>query len=518
MNEVKDILQRKAARFPRAEEPWDGVSRRLARRHRRRQATAGFVAIAVFSAGAFGALRLFQSNPVAVERAGSFHALWPETDQASLAGAQARADEGGATWRTSGMETAVRFARTVLGWPNANVGGQANTSPGPGERWDLAVDTCGDDRTCSESPGVMIGVQQLGRRGDGGVWSVTLVTDIGGELSTGLQPGQEIVVPARTSVTATPNVAPRVQVTYGWRSEDCDIELSARADYNESVVSSLLQPFQWPCDDGVPRDIFYDRTPRRRLTEKTAGWIAFYRPGPSGFSEISLRGVDAPRPYDPIRDITIIPVTFVPREDNAPAPAPDRSAGFAVWPEDTFPEAREIQDSVDFDMETPYAWRLDPQEVARRSIEKLMGLHVSRVRQEQSRPRVYRVTTEGGHDEVVTVDQLVGRGFGLVWNVVEIHGTIQVLSASIGAGPDRVAGRGADPGSSIRVHLQYGAGQGWFGEARADANGAFSVVMDPGVPSPHQTGSLIVGVLGPGGTLLDLTAIALPANDLRLPV
>jgi hypothetical protein len=178
-------LQNLGQRITPNNDPFRGVERRRHRRHVRRRATAAAVACLV----AVGGLSL-AAVAVVNGRQGtqptsttwtppSVPTLWPElwtepTAAATMADVQRRVDAGDPSvqWRTDPRAVVERFTKNVLGWTDWD------------PRVEAAPDRLGDvrfrvscGRRCASVGPVTMFLNQPGRRGDGGIWSIGAVVD-----------------------------------------------------------------------------------------------------------------------------------------------------------------------------------------------------------------------------------------------------------------------------------------------------------------------------------------------------
>jgi hypothetical protein len=97
-------------------------------------------------------------------------AIWPEANLDGIASEQERVDAGADAWRTDPLETAREFVRTVIGWQDVAL----DVVAGDSTRGSAAVHAVNNETFETERFGAVIVVlSQVGRRGAGGIWSVT---------------------------------------------------------------------------------------------------------------------------------------------------------------------------------------------------------------------------------------------------------------------------------------------------------------------------------------------------------
>ncbi len=214
MSDPRDLLERKAARFPRTDEPWEKVQRRLNRRQRNRRIGSGALALIIAATGAVGAYRAFGPDSVQIGTSEGFHALWPERSIDDAQATQDRANEGQEIWRLDVDRVARQFATSVLGLASAD----PVECPGDlicGPRHPESDRQVRHVPTGNPAEYVGISLERLVRRGEGGIWSVTRVA--GDTISLMLDPGQNIVVPADlTAITNLPEGTADVFYQYQW--------------------------------------------------------------------------------------------------------------------------------------------------------------------------------------------------------------------------------------------------------------------------------------------------------------
>lgn len=143
----------------------------------------GTVIIQVAVADERGTTVALDSFPVAVEAPDGTVSIkiflpgviWPEVTQAALDEAQARADAGELDRRLDPVETAAAFATDILGWDAADVVAEETGRPRIGTSL-VTVSNLGLgpglDSATSPAPETLLTLRQLGRVGDGGVWTV----------------------------------------------------------------------------------------------------------------------------------------------------------------------------------------------------------------------------------------------------------------------------------------------------------------------------------------------------------
>jgi hypothetical protein len=144
--------------------------------------STGIVVVSLAIADEQGNTVALDSFPVAVETPGGaagedlVAAVWPETTVEGLQAAQDRADRGVDSWRTDPVETAIGFATAILGWDADDVVAEETDRPRIGTSF-VTVSNLGlgpgQVAAGPAAPSTVLTVEQLGREGELGIWSVT---------------------------------------------------------------------------------------------------------------------------------------------------------------------------------------------------------------------------------------------------------------------------------------------------------------------------------------------------------
>ena len=189
--DIKELLREKAEEIRIDPGLPDRVARR-ARRHRLVNAVvAGATAVGVVAGAFFGiqaAVREVGGGPTekrivgggGTTRLPSFVGIWPATTEDQLAKLQESVDQGHMPLLTDPAGTATEFSTNVLGWsPDAL---RAEVQTVPSDQNVAVVDVWNSDITSAAGVGpkdpayaLHVTVQQLGKLGEGGVWSVEYV-------------------------------------------------------------------------------------------------------------------------------------------------------------------------------------------------------------------------------------------------------------------------------------------------------------------------------------------------------
>jgi hypothetical protein len=126
-------------------------------------------------------------------------ALWPEQWADELTAAQELTDDGETRWRLRPEDTALAFTREVMQWNQFSSLHRCSADPGApcpiegGARFAIS-------RTPGDDP-VLVTLDQLGRKGEGGVWSVVAVQ--GARVSLDIAPGDTLYVGDRPVARTT---------------------------------------------------------------------------------------------------------------------------------------------------------------------------------------------------------------------------------------------------------------------------------------------------------------------------
>jgi hypothetical protein len=188
-DDLKEMLHRRAADAD--VEP--GMPAALRRRARGRRAlnaaVAGLTAVVVVGGVAIGVQVALRHGPAPAHHGqisppprtrgtgeAGFPGIWPESSRADLVAAQGRVDGGADPWRLGSESTAREFAIRVMGWvPAENRLSTRVLSPSREQIdvWDLVVNKEAGLPLTDGSLGTVITLQQLGRTGPRGIWSVT---------------------------------------------------------------------------------------------------------------------------------------------------------------------------------------------------------------------------------------------------------------------------------------------------------------------------------------------------------
>jgi hypothetical protein len=101
----------------------------------------------------------------------SFGGIWPETTEAQSAAAQAQVDAGHTPLRTDPKATAAELATTLFGWlPDETVVDRTSVVD------ESALVELGNRMFGDNVPPIDVQLEQLGRRGQEGIWSVVTVS------------------------------------------------------------------------------------------------------------------------------------------------------------------------------------------------------------------------------------------------------------------------------------------------------------------------------------------------------
>jgi hypothetical protein len=213
MPEPRELLERVAQRVSPRPDAFERLVRARRRRERNRRIAAGILALAVAAAGIGGVVVAFRGAPRVVLGGDDrpFPGIWPERSWEEAEAAQARADAGEEAWRLQPPSVGYRFAEEVLGWgqPGAEVmvGEIASGEPAGGIvlRIHRFAGPC-DPRAGDACPPVVaeleLGLEQLIRRGEGGVWTVTEVDSP--DIDLPVDPGATVRIGQRVGVTMRP--------------------------------------------------------------------------------------------------------------------------------------------------------------------------------------------------------------------------------------------------------------------------------------------------------------------------
>jgi hypothetical protein len=190
--ELKEMLQGRAdavqvqTELPRA-------VRRRARRRRALKAGAGALTAAAVVAGAFVGIHaavdhratpLTTPSPTTPATGGTavspspFLGIWPEADAQALEAAQAAVDQGGESRRLDPVDVALQFVRSVMGWDQTDIeiplerAGSTDTHDIVA-LWNRAITARAGVAPRDTAFATTITLDQLGRTGPGGIWSVT---------------------------------------------------------------------------------------------------------------------------------------------------------------------------------------------------------------------------------------------------------------------------------------------------------------------------------------------------------
>ncbi|MGZ4146205.1 MAG: hypothetical protein ACXVPL_00720 [Actinomycetota bacterium] len=174
----------------------------LGRAKRRRIRTGAGAVVVVVLLGTVSAIGLGEVNRQQPHRAGgsestvappspSFRGIWPETTEEQLSAAQAQVDAGHTPLRTDAKATAAELATTLFGWEPGDVQFDRTSVDQDYALVELSNRMFGD-----LVPPIDVQLEQLGRRGSEGIWSVVSV-------STTLIDGITLEMSANGSVTVS---------------------------------------------------------------------------------------------------------------------------------------------------------------------------------------------------------------------------------------------------------------------------------------------------------------------------
>lgn len=208
MSELRDRLERLGERAPSAPDAFERLERARRRHERNRRITAGTVALLVAIAGSVAAFTAFTgSEPQAAgEPDDGFVAIWPESTYEEALEVQERVDAGdpSVAWRLDAHETALVFARDVLGWSDVAV------AMAPDDlRVELLVRSPGGPCGSPPEPAcdpreVAVELAQLDGASSG-IWSVISVRSP--EFEGGPEAGSEIVAGEQLDIVARGSAA-----------------------------------------------------------------------------------------------------------------------------------------------------------------------------------------------------------------------------------------------------------------------------------------------------------------------
>ena len=526
MSDMRDLLERKAARFPRTDGAFESVAKRVHRRQRGRRVVAGSIALIVAAVGAFGAYRLTRSTtePAAGGRT-PIPALWPEQTLEDAQAAQARADDGEDTWRLQAQEVATRFARETLGWPVAYPVDPDTIGVVPAGPLSIEIEDCGPGADCVEINRLLVTIDRLVTDGPTGIWSVVKVDS--GALMLQLEPGEEVLVPTTVTVpTNYPNGTTNLMFQYDWRPGECAGGGGLYRDVavDDGELSFELAPEDINCSADDPNSS--SRDDHRALSSRASGFVAVFR---SEHCPCGMIGLDPnTAPGDRILDAAIVPVTFVPVAVSSPTPDVTPSPQFSpvefwtVWPEHVPEEAEAVQAAVD-DGDPDLAWRTDPEQVVRRFARDVMGRTVSEgvyfMPEDGTPTRSAAFNDEFGTLHSLALAQPAAQGDGGIWSVTQDSGDtgLQVSYVSVGFEHDQIQGQ-TEPGATIDVSIAYG-GEGdeptFDFSVTADEHGEFlgdlRTHYGDWLPIPTEFGRVFVGVRSSGiEGYTQFVAIAMP--------
>jgi hypothetical protein len=144
-------------------------------------------AVLVAVAGSWGVFAAFSTRDAdrraSAEGSDAFTALWPETSLAEAQQIQERVDAGDSRvqWRTDAGNVALQYAQDVLGWSDPIA-----AAAGTDDADKVIVSVHGPNASCQEAECqvesqaiVTATLERLVRSGEGGVWSVTAVSNGG---------------------------------------------------------------------------------------------------------------------------------------------------------------------------------------------------------------------------------------------------------------------------------------------------------------------------------------------------
>jgi hypothetical protein len=210
-------LLRDLAEEARPDPSLEGRTLRRARRRRLRNASLGGVgvlaAILVAAAAARALLALLPErrvpggspSPSVAAPVEAFPGIYPQASWADLQRDQRAVDDGHHPLWTTPEGVAAEFAVAVLGWDPADVVAERNTRQDLGAAVVLANRASGPptgDPQPAQPGAAIVQLEQLGRGGDRGIWTITLVEGGGLVLErphawTGVIPGERLAVVGR---------------------------------------------------------------------------------------------------------------------------------------------------------------------------------------------------------------------------------------------------------------------------------------------------------------------------------
>ncbi|HEV8622221.1 MAG TPA: hypothetical protein VGR33_04955 [Actinomycetota bacterium] len=181
------------------------LERATLKRARRRRIRTAALSLAVVVGLATGGLLAVRGLGPRVTPAGesspspsaepAFAGLWPESDPLSLSAAQAQVDLGHEPWRVDPEQTALAFATNLMGWSFDQV--RTNVQ----ETQDAFAIVSVSNRSFGPAvPNMFVALQQLGRTGADGIWSVVRASSTLirlNEVPTTAVPGSAIALSGR---------------------------------------------------------------------------------------------------------------------------------------------------------------------------------------------------------------------------------------------------------------------------------------------------------------------------------
>lgn len=179
MDDLKTRLHHLSTRVEDRPDALVRLERRRGVRARTRRWTTGALAVGIAAAGTVTAYSAFTTptprGPGVDSPAAPIAALWPEHDTEQLRDTQNAVDAGDSSldWRLDAEETAVRFVRSVLGWPSPDERLHHNAVEAPSGVATVEVFTvpasC-DDESCDVVHEVVLRLLRFGEAD--GIWSV----------------------------------------------------------------------------------------------------------------------------------------------------------------------------------------------------------------------------------------------------------------------------------------------------------------------------------------------------------
>ena len=269
MPEARELLERVAHRISPPPDAFERLVRARRRRERNRRMAAGVLALVVAAAGVGALFVAFGGVPRVVLGGGAhrpFPGVWPGRTWEEAEAAQARADAGEDAWRLQPASVGYRFAEEVLGWgrPGTEViVGEVATG---GDRMLLRTHRfaarcgLGDARVGIPCPPIVaeleLTVEQLIRRGEGGIWTVTGVDSP--DIDPPVEPGGTVWIGQPVEIAMRPP-ADHLVLAAGWHltAPGCPRWTGvATAPASDGRVVLTPDAFPEGCDPPVPAVLY----------------------------------------------------------------------------------------------------------------------------------------------------------------------------------------------------------------------------------------------------------------------